>query len=225
MLGDAAAVQSSVRGRYNVFISHAGEQKDVALWVRSHVRICGYWAFVDERYLRCAASVLFWCPRTSSWKRCVLVSVASLIRSWQAHAFCVHCRYGDVAPAEMASALRGASVVLFVVTKNVLCSKYCREELHWACEEMQRRSRQAQQGQEPAGSLTLVPVFYHAQDPIVGFGVDTFQSSELDALLREHHAAASPAKRIQWLAALMIVSKRTGIRQHSVGSCAQRYAL
>jgi hypothetical protein len=45
-------VQSGVRGRYNVFISHAGAQKDFALWVRSHVRICGYRAFVDERDLR-----------------------------------------------------------------------------------------------------------------------------------------------------------------------------
>ena len=38
---------------YDVFISHAGAQKDFALWVRSHVRICGYRAFVDERELRC----------------------------------------------------------------------------------------------------------------------------------------------------------------------------
>ena len=42
------AVQSSVLGRYDVFISHAGRQKDFALWVRSHVRICGYRAFVDS---------------------------------------------------------------------------------------------------------------------------------------------------------------------------------
>ena len=42
-----------MRGKYNVFISHAGAQKDFALWVRSHIRICGYRAFVDERALRC----------------------------------------------------------------------------------------------------------------------------------------------------------------------------
>ena len=47
-----AAAHSSVRGQYHVFISHAGPQKDFALWVRSHVRICGYRAFVDERDLR-----------------------------------------------------------------------------------------------------------------------------------------------------------------------------
>ena len=50
---EAAAVQCSVRARYDVFISHAGAQKDFALWVRSHIRICGYQAFVDERDLRC----------------------------------------------------------------------------------------------------------------------------------------------------------------------------
>ncbi len=50
-----AAVQSSVRGQYNVFISHAGPQKNFALWIRSHVRICGYRAFVDERDLRCGS--------------------------------------------------------------------------------------------------------------------------------------------------------------------------
>ena len=53
MQGNAAAVQSSARGRYNVFISHARAQKHFALWVRSHVRICGYRAFVDERDLGC----------------------------------------------------------------------------------------------------------------------------------------------------------------------------
>jgi hypothetical protein len=46
-------VQSSVRARFNVFISHAGAQKNVALWIRSHVRICGYRAFVDEPDLQC----------------------------------------------------------------------------------------------------------------------------------------------------------------------------
>ena len=51
-----AATQSSVRGQYHVFISHAGAQKDFALWVRSHVRICGYRAFVDERDLRCESA-------------------------------------------------------------------------------------------------------------------------------------------------------------------------
>jgi hypothetical protein len=45
-------VQSSARGQYDVFISHAGQQKDIALWIRSHVRICGYRVFVDERDLR-----------------------------------------------------------------------------------------------------------------------------------------------------------------------------
>ena len=49
----SAAVQRNVRGRFDVFISHAGAQKNFALWVRSHVRICGYRAFVDERDLRC----------------------------------------------------------------------------------------------------------------------------------------------------------------------------
>jgi hypothetical protein len=45
--------QGSVRARFNVFISHAGPQKNFALWIRSHVRICGYRAFVDERDLQC----------------------------------------------------------------------------------------------------------------------------------------------------------------------------
>ncbi len=49
-----ADVQGSGRGQYNVFISHAGPQKNFALWIRSHVRICGYRAFVDERDLRYA---------------------------------------------------------------------------------------------------------------------------------------------------------------------------
>ena len=48
-------MQSSVRARFNVFISHAGPQKDFALWIRSHVRICGYRAFVDEHDLQCGS--------------------------------------------------------------------------------------------------------------------------------------------------------------------------
>ena len=47
---EAVAMQT---GQYDVFISHAGAQKDFAFWVRSHLRICGYMAFVDERDLRC----------------------------------------------------------------------------------------------------------------------------------------------------------------------------
>ena len=53
MPAHGATEHSSVRrGRFNVFVSHAGAQKEFALWVRSHVRICGYRAFVDERDLR-----------------------------------------------------------------------------------------------------------------------------------------------------------------------------
>jgi hypothetical protein len=49
-------VDSTVYGQFSVFISHAGAQKHFALWVRSHVRICGYRAFVDERDLKQASA-------------------------------------------------------------------------------------------------------------------------------------------------------------------------
>ena len=49
-----AAAQTSARARFTVFISHAGAQKNFALWVRSHVRVGGYQAFVDECDLQCA---------------------------------------------------------------------------------------------------------------------------------------------------------------------------
>jgi hypothetical protein len=114
----------------------------------------------------------------------------------------------------MQTALRGASVVLVIVTADFLRSKYCLEELHWACDELQRRS------QQPAGTLTIIPVFYHDQDPIVGFGVDSLKRDALHKLLREHHAAASTAERAQWLDALMVLAKRSGIRQDSTGRCA-----
>ena len=44
-------------GQYDVFISHAGAQKNLALWVRSHIQKRGYWAFVDERDLRCGPAL------------------------------------------------------------------------------------------------------------------------------------------------------------------------
>ena len=119
----------------------------------------------------------------------------------------------------MEAALRGASVVLFVVTKNFLRSKFCLQELQWACDHMQRQRQQAQQGQQDTGALTLVPIFYHDQDSAYGFGIDSFQRGKLDDLLREYHAAVSPAVRAPWLDALLILSKRTGIRQDSTGRC------
>ena len=48
-------------GQYDVFISHAGPQKDFALWVRSHIRTCGYMAFVDEPDLRCGPASTLAC--------------------------------------------------------------------------------------------------------------------------------------------------------------------
>ena len=119
----------------------------------------------------------------------------------------------------MEAALRGASVVLFVVTTDFLRRKYCLEELLWACDEMQRRSQQAQQGQQPVGALKLIPIFYHDQDPVVGFGVDKFEKRLLQQLLQEDHAAASTADREQWLDALMRLDVRTGIRQDSTPKC------
>ena len=130
------------------------------------------------------------------------------------------CRYGDRAPAEMESALRGASVVLVVVTTDFLRSKFCLKELYWACDEMQQRSSQAQQGQQPARPYMLVPIFYHDQDPSVGFGVDSLQQNALHQLLRQHHAVASAADRAQWLDALLSLQGQTGIRQDSSARCA-----
>ena len=126
------------------------------------------------------------------------------------------CRYGDHAPEEMQSALRGASTVLVIVTANFLCSKFCLKELHWACAEM-RTSQLAPQGKQPAGVLQLVPIFYHDQDELIGFGVDKFERSALQELLRQHHAAASDVDRRQWLDALMDLKLRTGIRQDTTG--------
>ena len=129
------------------------------------------------------------------------------------------CRPGDNAPGEMEIALRGASIVLVVVTRDFMRSKHCLDELHWACDEMQRRSQQVQQGQQPAVALMLVPVFYHDQDEIIGFGVDRFERKKLHDLLCKHHNAdsgCSTADRAQWLDALMILAKRTGIRQDSM---------
>ena len=103
------------------------------------------------------------------------------------------------------------------MTRNFLRSKHCLEELQWACDEMQQRGRQAQQGRGPAPALVLVPIFYHHLDPVVGFGVDRFKCGALTGLLDEQHAAASEKDRAQWLQALLLLAKRTGIRQDSTG--------
>ena len=115
------------------------------------------------------------------------------------------------------SALRAASVVLIVITTDFLRSKYCLEELHWTCDEMQRRNSRAQQPQQRASPFMLVPIFYHDQDPIVGFGVDRFKQRTLTNLLHQHHAAASRTERAQWLDALLGLAKTTGIRQNTIG--------
>ena len=112
----------------------------------------------------------------------------------------------------MEHALRGASAVLVIMTRDFLRSKYCLEELQWACDEMQR-------GRQPARPLMIVPVFYHDQDAIIGFGVDCVERSALTELLCQHHAAASGKDRTQWLEALLSLAKWTGIRQDSVGRC------
>ena len=143
------------------------------------------------------------------------------LQLWHHHARCMVCRYGDHAPAEMEAALRGANVVLVIITTDFLRSQYCLEELHWACEEMQRRSSQTQQGQQPAEPFMLVPVFYHDLDPIIGYGVDSLQQNTLTKLLRQHHTAASPAGHAQWINALLSLKERTGIRQDSTARCDQ----
>ena len=120
----------------------------------------------------------------------------------------------------MESALRGANVVIVVITTDFLRSKFCLEELQWACDELKQRSSQAHQGQQPAGPCMLVPIFYHDQDPIVGFGVDSLQQNTLHQLLRQHHAVASAADRAQWLDALLSLQGQAGIRQDSAARCA-----
>ena len=120
----------------------------------------------------------------------------------------------------MESALRGANVVLVVVTTDFLRSKFCLEELHWACDEMQRRSSQTQQPQQRTSPFMLVPIFYHDQDPLIGFGVAELKQSTLPELLRRHHAAASTADHTQWLNALLSLEGQTGFRQDSVARCA-----
>ena len=140
--------------------------------------------------------------------------------SWLLHAQWTSCRYSDHAPHGIEAALRGASVVLVVVTTDFIRSKYCLDELHWAYDEMRRRRSQAQQGQQPLGALVLLPIFYHDQDSVVGFGVDSFQRNTLSRLLRRHHAVASTADRVRWLDALLGLAQQTGIRQDAVGRCA-----
>ena len=209
-------------GQYDVFISHAGPQKNFALWVRSHIRICGYLAFVDERDLRCEPvagvnAALY--PHALPGGPCGAVIVhldSTACRRWISHdtqPFHLR-RYGGHAPAAMEHALRGASAVLVIMTRDFLRSKYCLEELRWACDQMQR-------GRQP---LSIIPIFYHDQDPRVGFGVNAFERSALTELLRQQHAAASDRQRTQWLEALLLLAKRTGIRQDSTGRCVPQLA-
>ena len=117
----------------------------------------------------------------------------------------------------MEAALRGASVVLVVVTTDFLCSRFCLEELQWACDEMQPSSQQAQHGQRTAGAPALVPIFYHDQDPSIGFGVDNLRRETLHKILRQRHAAASVDERTHWVEALLLLAMQTGIRQDSTG--------
>jgi hypothetical protein len=63
--------QHNGRQQYDVFISHAGQQKDFALWIRSNVRCCGYQAFVDERDLR-------YCPLQTSSRHLAAVQFPAL---------------------------------------------------------------------------------------------------------------------------------------------------
>lgn len=119
----------------------------------------------------------------------------------------------------MGSALRGASAVLVIVTTQFLRSKHCLEELRGACDELQRQSQRAQQGRQSPAILQLIPIFYHDQDPGIGFGVDSLQRSRVQELLLEHHAAASTTDRAHWLSDLMSLAKRTGIRHDSTARC------
>ena len=218
--------QSSIHGRYDVFISHAGAQKDFALWVRSHVRICGYRAFVDERDLQCVRACSSFMYHIPAFVRDLFAVRyhAGFVKNVEddpcarrTHAgMCCPSRYGDHAPREMETALRNASVVLVVVSVNFLRSKFCLEELQWACGELEERSLQ---GQQPCAAFMLVPIFYHDRDPAIGFGIDSFQRSTLQELLRCHHPAASKSQREQWLDALLVLAERTGIRQDSTGRC------
>ncbi len=115
--------------------------------------------------------------------------------------------------------MRGASVVLIVVTTDFLRSRYCLEELRWACDEVQQTGQQAQQRLQHSGALALVPIFYHDQDPIVGFGVDKLRQEVLHKILRQRHAAASVDERTHWIDALLLLAKQTGIRHDSTGRC------
>ena len=111
----------------------------------------------------------------------------------------------------MEQALRGASAVLVIMTRDFLRSSYCLEELQWACDETQRNRQSAR-------PLAIVPIFYHEEDPGIGFGVDCLERNALTELLRQQHAAASEQARGLWLEALLLLSNLTGIRQDSTGT-------
>ena len=131
------------------------------------------------------------------------------------------CRYSDSAPADLRleSALRGAKVVLVIVTANLLRSKHCLQQLHWACDEQQRRRKQMQDGQHHTGAFSLLPVFYHDMDPAIGVGVNSYRASTLHEQLGKHHATASTAERALWLEALLHLPQLVGIRQDLTDRC------
>ncbi len=159
--------------RYDVFICHAGPQKDgFAVWLQKELRISGRRAFLDEPDLQ----------------------------------------YGNDAPAVMETALRTASVVVAVITKDFLRSKCCLRELVWACDEHRRPQ---QEGQQPLG---ILPVFYRSREADIGFGPDRFKDAPaLRRQLDMYHGDAGEAEREDWLHALLFVSTQTGARQDSVG--------
>jgi hypothetical protein len=120
----------------------------------------------------------------------------------------------------MESALRTASVVLLVITRDFMRSRYCMEELGWACDELKRQSQPQQRPPGAALPLIIAPIFYHEQDPVVGFGVDAFSEA---AIRRQwqHLSTATNAESSQWVKNLLRIKQQTGIRQDS----AARYSM
>lgn len=131
------------------------------------------------------------------------------------------CRYGDHAPAEMESALRTASVVLVIVTRDFIRSRYCLEELNWAFEGQQRQAQPQHSSVGTSRAPIVAPLFYHDQDRAMGFGVDAFHETALRSLLWQRHWWTSTSiERTRWLRSLLLLKEQAGIRQDS----APRYA-
>ena len=218
------------RRRYDVFIINASQQNDFAAWIRNHVRSCGYHSYINEHNLRCERSYTVLsthCKPTDVMSWLMFWSHLRCLRrpqrmSWSSplqrltHVCCMSCRHGDDDPVKREAALRTSSVVLVVVTRDLIRTSSCMEELSWAYDEQSRQAQQQQRQLRASRASVIVPIFYHGPNGAVDPGMNYLrEAASRSLLLILYWRTASRAERTRWHRNLLLLSQRPGIKREA----------